>query len=461
MSFIRRIKKSSGVYLAEVESYREDGKVKQRVLKYIGKETAIQQAPSSQDSPSFADIRVSAVKQYLDYRVLHELACQIGLPSLLGKKFKPILLLVYTQILTRKSLYALPEYLQHTAIQDILGVDKIVDKHLYQALDELEALDFIPVETAIATQFSSLVPEKQALVIDVTDTYFSGSQADWKRRRGKQGRYDKLIQIALAVTSENGFPLTHRIYEGNINHVKIFQDLLGDPRLKAFDTIILDRGMPSAQTIELLKRMGQKVLTGLRAYSSLKKEFLDKVDREEIYQPKNRVVLKDTEVFVQTFPYQQGELIVLYNPVLEAEKRNQAMNTATYSPENAKYMGYSLLYHDTTMTPEDVVKAYFDKDVVEKAYRELKTSIKLNPIRKYRLDHVKAHVKICYLAYALLSLMKYRLKPLKLSATKALEKLQPIHKVTLTNKSGTESWTQLVTLTNEQNQILAALNCSV
>lgn len=38
MSFIRRIKKKDAVYLAEVESYREDGKVKQRVIKYLGKE---------------------------------------------------------------------------------------------------------------------------------------------------------------------------------------------------------------------------------------------------------------------------------------------------------------------------------------------------------------------------------------------------------------------------------------
>lgn len=38
MSFIRRIKKKSGVYQAEVESYRQDGKVKQRVIRYVGKE---------------------------------------------------------------------------------------------------------------------------------------------------------------------------------------------------------------------------------------------------------------------------------------------------------------------------------------------------------------------------------------------------------------------------------------
>jgi hypothetical protein len=38
MSFIRKIKKGNSVYLAKVESYREEGRVKQRVLEYIGKE---------------------------------------------------------------------------------------------------------------------------------------------------------------------------------------------------------------------------------------------------------------------------------------------------------------------------------------------------------------------------------------------------------------------------------------
>ena len=38
MAFIRRIKKGNSTYLAKVESYRIDDKVKQRVIEYIGKE---------------------------------------------------------------------------------------------------------------------------------------------------------------------------------------------------------------------------------------------------------------------------------------------------------------------------------------------------------------------------------------------------------------------------------------
>src|SRR5690348_9137265 len=95
MSFIRKIKKKSGVYLAEVESYREDGKVKQRVIRYVGKEENLK-AVNRVDPES---VEVVAVKRYLDYNVLHQIALRLGLPGLLGEGAQRILLLVYTQLI--------------------------------------------------------------------------------------------------------------------------------------------------------------------------------------------------------------------------------------------------------------------------------------------------------------------------------------------------------------------------
>ncbi|MBK8735198.1 MAG: hypothetical protein IPL98_04625 [Saprospiraceae bacterium] len=58
----------------------------------------------------------------------------------------------------------------------------------------------------------------------------------------------------------------------------------------------------------------------------------------------------------------------------------------SYKPEEAKYMGYSLIYHSTSLKKDEVIRTYFEKDIVEKAYRELKSSINLHPIRKYRIQ---------------------------------------------------------------------------
>jgi hypothetical protein len=66
MSFIRKIKKKDAVYLAEVENYREGKKVKQKVIRYIGKEVE-GEAVRRIDSKS---IEIQSVKRYLDYHYL-------------------------------------------------------------------------------------------------------------------------------------------------------------------------------------------------------------------------------------------------------------------------------------------------------------------------------------------------------------------------------------------------------
>ncbi|MGC9044188.1 MAG: hypothetical protein ACP5KG_10065 [Myxococcota bacterium] len=59
MAFIRKIKKKSGVYLAEVKSYRDNGKVRQKVIKYLGKEVAGKVVRRTNSG----DIHLKSVKQ--------------------------------------------------------------------------------------------------------------------------------------------------------------------------------------------------------------------------------------------------------------------------------------------------------------------------------------------------------------------------------------------------------------
>ncbi len=70
MAFIRKVKTKSGTYLAEVESYRKKGKVKQRFLRYIGKE--IDGKPVRRVSTE--DIEIKSVKQSMDVLAIHRIA---------------------------------------------------------------------------------------------------------------------------------------------------------------------------------------------------------------------------------------------------------------------------------------------------------------------------------------------------------------------------------------------------
>lgn len=128
-------------------------------------------------------------------------------------------------------------------------------------------------------------------------------------------------------------------------------------------------------------------------------------------------------------------------------------------------MSYSLIYHTTDLKVDDVVKRYFERDIIEKVYKELKSNINLHPIRKYRMSHIKSYIKICYIAYAILSYMQNKLKDKSksksISAVKALEQLQSAYKVYLESEKDNFKWEKIVTLTNEQNRILELLECSV
>jgi len=173
--------------------------------------------------------------------------------------------------------------------------------------------------------------------------------------------------------------------------------------------------------------LGQKVITGLRLNRKLKAEYLDRIDRDNIFNPANLVLLKNTKVFIKPFQFKDGKLIVVYNPSIEISKRMSAINKDKFDIKKAKYYGYSLIYHTTDMLDKNVVREYYEKDIVEKAFKELKGSVNLHPVRKYLLTRVKAHIKICYLAFVLLSYLQYKLKSKNISAVYALEKLQPAY----------------------------------
>ncbi|MBU7029204.1 MAG: hypothetical protein HXS48_19870, partial [Theionarchaea archaeon] len=119
-----------------------------------------------------------------------------------------------------------------------------------------------------------------------------------------------------------------------------------------------------------------------------------------------------------------------------------------------------LLITTTDLPKEKVVKKYFDKDVIEKSFESLKTTLSIQPVRHWLTGRVKAHIFICYLAYLHLSWMNMRLKTngITMSPVKALENLETIYTVKLTDEKASASTTKTVPLTKEQEAIYKALN---
>ena len=447
MAFIRKIKTKSGTYLAEVEGYRKDGKVKQRVIKYLGKE--IDGKPVKR---IFADkIEVKSVKQSLDVLSIDKLSEELQIKSLNNKY---ILALIYSQLLENKSINKLENWMRFTEIPDVLGIDKISVKNLYESLSDINEEDFEKINDKMCSVFSKHENISDVAIIDITDTYFAGSNINIKKRRGKDDKISKLTQIGLAVSFKEGFPIFHQQYHGNLSGINIFKDMSLKLKEKGIASLIMDRGFLSKENLEMALHLKFKIIAGLKKNNTLIEKFIAPIKRDEIYSAKCRVPLKKTTVFIKEFEYCGGKLIVVYNPALEVVKKEMNFEKEV---KNNLDIGYSLMYHNTKYSSEEVVRRYYDKEIVERAFKHLKGVLSLRPIRVWLSNHITGHIKICYLAYAILALMNYKLKKINISAIEALESLRYGYRVSLRDSTSNHEWSVHVPLEPKQKEILKEL----
>ena len=446
MTYIRKIKKPSGTYLAEVEGYRSEGKVKQRVLRYLGKEIN----GKAEKRVLTSEIQLQHVKRSLDILAIDSIARELHLTSL---KNQHLLALIYSQVLEKHSINTLEEWMRFTEIPEVLAIKQVSTKELYESLGEISDEEMSTLNDQLYRLFRKCDESSDVAVIDVTDTYFEGTNVDIKRRKGKESKTKKLIQIGLAVSFKHGFPLFHKKYHGNLTNDAIFKDMVLELQSRNLNCVIVDRGMTSSENITLAKKLNIKVIAGIKKTAMTIKEHLATIKREEIYTTENMVKLKNTTVFVNTVPYENGTLIVVYNPALEVLKKEQLFEIG--EPITDQYIGYSTIYHNTSYSAAEVVKKYYDKEIVERAFKQLKGILNLRPIRVWLMDHIEGHINICYLAYAILSYMDYKLQNTNTTAVEALSSLKHGYKVTLITPK--EEWSLHVPLEPKQKQLLKAI----
>jgi transposase len=73
---------------------------------------------------------------------------------------------------------------------------------------------------------------------------------------------------------------------------------------------------------------------------------------------------------------------------------------------------YMLFSSDESIPSAQVVKAYFEKDFVEKVFRTLKTTEEMEPVRHRLEQRVRVYIFVCVLAYRLLAYLQWRLENL-------------------------------------------------
>ncbi len=497
MSFIRKIKRKGRIYLAEVENQRKDGKVRQKFIRYIGTEPSPEKSAFPQSSN---DLHIDSVKIHGSVLVLHELAKKIGLDKLLGDHAQSILTLVYAHCHEYKSIRDVSKWFQKTDLSVIFGVKKITEKQLYRALFALEDFDQLSLQKFVYESICKICKESDTSVIyDVTNTYFYGSKChlskNGKDKEGVQGR--PLIQIGLAVTKKFGIPIFHQVHSSNVSDSKIFSEaihILGDLGIR-HGNIVYDRGMNSKASILKLSNKHWHIIGGMPLHKGIKSEVL-KMDLSKVESYRNRIQQGNSIFYSVSRPYSAGTVKGRLHIIINAEKKQhdrekrlkklffyknndveveksykkfftKAGGINSHALQRAEvYDGMSVIFSTGRHSREEIIRLYFEKDLVEKCFQLMKGVLSLRPIRCWLDEKVKAHMMICYLSYALLATFSFMLKNSKLgvselSVPSALDELEEVYKVYHRGSSGQKDSNQLffniISLTSLQEKILKSI----
>jgi len=324
--FIREKRIGAYSYVYLVETVREDGKIKQRIIRNLGRKEAVEAAGDldrlarsaarlSQRSMVLSLVEGSGAPDVLCRRIgapllferlWQESGCRAVLEGLLvGRRFefaveRAVFLTVLHRLMVSGSDRACEHWRENYRID---GVDELDLHHLYRAMswlgEELPESEqgertLVPrcikdlVEEQLFERRRDLFSELSVVFMDTTTLYFEGRGGDTLGERGKSKDYrPHLNQMVLGIImDQRGRPVCSEMWPGNTADVTTLLPVIDRLRQRfaiGRVCVVADRGMISDATIAGLEERKLDYILGVRERNT-----------KEVYE----VVLNDRKPFV-------------------------------------------------------------------------------------------------------------------------------------------------------------------
>jgi transposase len=320
--FIRTVKVPSSngsvnEYVRVVEAYRDNGKVKQRVVADLGRKDVLTRllpnlqrvllgtpTPIGEDPEAIEVVDASTWGPVLAVRSLFgELGLWAILDELLPRvKEGPsyaerVFVLLANRLIRPASEHGLARWLETDFVCDRQGRRFVPHWHQkgrvqvhhrqlgawYRTLDVLiKAKD--KIEVALYHRLRDLFSLKPDLVLyDITSTYFEGAgPEDFAKHGYSRDGKPQNVQVVVGMVMVAGWPIAHHVWAGNRIDATTVQEVVRDLRTRfAFGRVVFvgDRGMVSDDNIEALARDGHGYLVGMKRRRNAELDgWLQKVD---------------------------------------------------------------------------------------------------------------------------------------------------------------------------------------
>lgn len=314
-------------------------------------------------------------------------------------------------------------------------------EQIYRMMDHVGDARIAHLQSLLGTAAGDLLAQPaEVLFFDATSLSFAVESEDGLRRKGfsKDGRHHRSQVIFALVMGPGGLALGYREFPGNTADVKTLSKALEDLRAhygNLRSVLVADAGMLSRDNLARVADAGHGYIVAARLRSLPKALRALACDPQAYGAP-------DAEGRRRLDLVHDGKrLIVTYDPTRarkHAHDREKAVRRAREDidagrlsrrrfvcvrgkaepalneeavREDARFDGLhgvwtSLLDAD----PADVRERYHDLWAIERAFRVCKSDLAIRPVFHWTPRRIRAHIAICFTAFALLRLLMFRLR---------------------------------------------------
>ena len=371
---------------------------------------------------------------------------------------------------------------------------------VYRMMDQITDTVITQLQDRVYQETVSLFGNNlDVIFFDATTLYYESFSEDSFRRNGysKDMKFNQpQVLMALMVTRE-GLPVGYEVFPGNTYEGHTLIPCLQALRKKYGVTrvvFVADSGMYNQKNIEALVSEGFEYIVGARIKST------GKAVQDQILDTGSYVAVNSEESY--TVIHLDGERLVVNYSTSRAKKnrfdRIQAIDKlkqrlSKQSKLGAKDLlnnyGYKKYLKATvpgelvideaklqldekwdglmgiktnspSISPIAAIRQYQQLWIVEEAFRINKHTLEIRPIFHYKETRVKAHIAICFAAFALMAQLRYRIKiqQVPLSLNQIHEALLSVQTSILYNKKNGFSYSLPSSLSKAAKQIYKTLN---
>jgi transposase len=497
MSWIKRVKRGNLIYLYECTSVRENGKVKSKLIRYLGVESDVPKVPKPKTKRVHPE-QIYPTRSFRagDVALLWHIAELSNMVNIIDRicigqenvegpsPGKFLAIWAINRALDPQSATQIESWVPSTILPQLAGIKP--EKFTKDAF--LSALDAICISSKTTGRVQSLIPQIEEVLyqkwrldnpintdpdaqyaFDLTPI-ISFSQTCPLSEAGYKTRQTKRLQINLSLfaSKEDRYPIAHIVHPGSFQSITTVTNLIVRLRELAIPpgTIVWDRGNTSKKTIEEIESLDWNVICGVSKTLKQVREILAVTDppiKPQCLVDSKAMNLYATKVNDSLYD-NQGAVSVYTNidrKISDLKKRNAAIleishdlkkleiNAHSMSRDklqssideimgewgrffkisiNSGEQGIELIWEpdenerelvekldgkwliyasDPSLTAEQVVKTYIEKDFIEKLFENIKSYEEIQPLRHRLESRVFAIIFVCTLALRLKAALRW------------------------------------------------------